>query len=60
MSQGGKREGAGRKAKGNKLITASFRVDPDAYAKAQELHGKELSQKVNAFIKRLSKPKKEK
>ena len=59
MTAGGKREGAGRKPNKDKglpevLETRCFRVDPVAYAKAQELHGKELSKKVNALIKRLS------
>ncbi len=60
MTAGGKRIGAGRKTNKEKglkkpLVTRCFRVDEDAFNKAQEAHGKALNQKVNAFIKRLSK-----
>lgn len=55
MTAGGKREGAGRPKKENPLVTKCFRVDEDAYNKAQEIHGKKLNQKVNGYLKRLSK-----
>lgn len=60
MTAGGKRPGAGRKPKEKPLVTKCFRVDETAYNKAQEIHGKKLSEKVNALIKRLSKEPKAK
>lgn len=55
MEHGGKRDGAGRKPIQKPLVSKCFRVDEDAFNKAQEIHGKALSKKVNAFIKRLAK-----
>jgi hypothetical protein len=55
MTAGGKRPGAGRPKKEKPLVTKCFRVDDEAYNKAKEVHGKTFNQKVNAYIKRLSK-----
>jgi hypothetical protein len=57
MTAGGKREGSGRPKVEKPLVTKCFRVDEDAFNKAQERHGKELNKKINAFIKRLAKSK---
>lgn len=53
---GGKREGAGR-PKSAPTKTKTFRIDAEALAEAERIHGKTLNQKVNNFIKRLSKTK---
>lgn len=55
MTAGGKRPGAGAPKKDKTLISKSFRVDEEAFLKAQELFPKTLSKKVNEFIRRLAK-----
>lgn len=55
MPSGGARQGAGRPKVDKPLVTKCFRVDETAFNAAQEKHGKKLSGKVNAFIKKISK-----
>jgi hypothetical protein len=55
MTAGGKREGAGRPRVEKPLVTKCFRVDEEAFNRAHQIHGKSLNQKVNKFLKRLSK-----
>lgn len=57
MPSGGKRKGAGRPKGDIPTKVVSFRVETDPYEKAKEIHGRSLNQKVNGFIKRLSKKK---
>lgn len=57
MTAGGKRPGAGRPKVEKVLVTKCFRVDEDAYNKAQAIHEKTLNKKVNELLKRLSKEK---
>jgi hypothetical protein len=51
---GGKRPGAGR-PKSAPTKTKTFRIDAEALQKAEDKFGKTLNQKVNNFIKRISK-----
>jgi hypothetical protein len=53
---GGKREGAGRKAK-EVTETTGFRLNSEALAKCREIYGRSLNAKINAYIKRLAKTK---
>lgn len=57
MKAGGKRPGSGQPKKEKVLITKCFIVDEEAYNKADALYPKQLSKKVNAYIKRLANTK---